>query len=248
MRGFLGGVSFGALVAAVGAVAWSLSVPLPQSVEVSVAEPARAPVTDPADSSPVEDVGADPDLVETPPAALDPQVVGDDLTALSEAETAGGARPQVGTTAGSVGDAPGGVGAPAIDIARDAPVTPVDALPAPDAPGQEQDLVVSTEPAQPPAPTSPTQDQNPLGEPRRNHGQQAPARRSLIHRHHQRHLMALRVRRPCPRRMWQAAPPVWPRLILAVRAWALRPVRPRRRFCPARASPHLNRWAPRHQR
>jgi hypothetical protein len=80
MRGFLGGVSFGALVAAVGAVAWSLSVPLPQSVEVSVAEPARAPVTDPADSSPVEDVGADPDLVETPPAALDPQVVGDDLT------------------------------------------------------------------------------------------------------------------------------------------------------------------------
>lgn len=164
MRGFLGGVSFGALVAAVGAVAWSLSVPLPQSVEVSVAEPARAPVTDPADSSPVEDVGADPDLVETPPAALDPQVVGDDLTALSEAETAGAARPQVGTTAGSVGDAPGGVGAPAIDIARDAPVTPVDALPAPDAPGQEQDLVVSTEPAQPPAPTSPAQDQNPLGE------------------------------------------------------------------------------------
>ncbi|WP_405116194.1 divergent polysaccharide deacetylase family protein [Phaeobacter sp. BS23] len=37
-------------------------------------------------------------------------------------------------------------------MARDAPVTPVDALPAPNAPSQEQRLVVVSEPAQPPVP------------------------------------------------------------------------------------------------
>ncbi|AUQ70561.1 divergent polysaccharide deacteylase family protein [Phaeobacter inhibens] len=153
MRGFLGGVSFGALVAAGGAVVWSLSVPLPKSVEVSVAEPARSEVRAPAAETPVESAGSDPDLVETPPAALDPQVVGDDLAALADADTDPASRPDVGTELGS-GDraAPGGVGAPAIDVARDAPVTPVEALPAPNAPSQEQRLVVVSEPAQPPVP------------------------------------------------------------------------------------------------
>ncbi|AUQ74254.1 divergent polysaccharide deacteylase family protein [Phaeobacter piscinae] len=153
MRGFLGGVSFGALVAAGGAVVWSLSVPLPKSVEVSVAEPARSEVQAPAAETPIESGGSDPDLVETPPAALDPQVVGDDLAALADADTDPASRPDVGTELGS-GDraAPGGVGAPAIDVARDAPVTPVDALPAPNAPSQEQRLVVASEPAQPPVP------------------------------------------------------------------------------------------------
>ncbi|AUQ62706.1 divergent polysaccharide deacteylase family protein [Phaeobacter inhibens] len=153
MRGFLGGVSFGALVAAGGAVVWSLSVPLPKSVEVSVAEPARSEVRAPAADTPVESAGSDPDLVETPPAALDPQVVGDDLAALADADTDPASRPDVGTELGS-GDraAPGGVGAPAIDVARDAPVTPVEALPAPNAPSQEQRLVVVSEPAQPPVP------------------------------------------------------------------------------------------------
>ncbi|ATF18271.1 divergent polysaccharide deacteylase family protein [Phaeobacter gallaeciensis] len=153
MRGFLGGVSFGALVAAGGAVVWSLSVPLPKSVEVSVAEPARSEVQAPAAETPVDSAGSDPDLVETPPAALDPQVVGDDLAALADADTDPASRPEVGTELGS-GDraAPGGVGAPAIDVARDAPVTPVEALPAPNAPSQEQRLVVVSEPAQPPVP------------------------------------------------------------------------------------------------
>ncbi|UWR81898.1 divergent polysaccharide deacetylase family protein [Phaeobacter inhibens] len=153
MRGFLGGVSFGALVAAGSAVVWSLSVPLPKSVEVSVAEPARSEVRAPAADTPVESAGSDPDLVETPPAALDPQVVGDDLAALADADTDPASRPDVGTELGS-GDraAPGGVGAPAIDVARDAPVTPVEALPAPNAPSQEQRLVVVSEPAQPPVP------------------------------------------------------------------------------------------------
>ncbi|APG47109.1 divergent polysaccharide deacetylase family protein [Phaeobacter porticola] len=153
MRGFLGGVSFGALVAAGGALVWSLSVPLPQSVEVSVAEPERADVLAPLDETPVERSGADPDLVETPPAALDPQVVGDDLAALADADINPASRPDVGTELDSGDrDAPGGLGAPAIDVARDAPVTPVEALPAPNAPSQEQQLVVASEPAQPPQP------------------------------------------------------------------------------------------------
>ncbi|UTS80666.1 divergent polysaccharide deacetylase family protein [Phaeobacter piscinae] len=153
MRGFLGGVSFGALVAAGGAVVWSLSVPLPKSVEVSIAEPVRSEVQAPAAETPVDSAGSDPDLVETPPAALDPQVVGDDLEALADADTDPASRPDVGTELGS-GDraTPGDVGAPAIDVARDAPVTPVEALPAPNAPSQEQRLVVVSEPAQPPVP------------------------------------------------------------------------------------------------
>ncbi|MFS4579854.1 divergent polysaccharide deacetylase family protein [Phaeobacter sp. C3_T13_0] len=150
MRGFLGGVSFGALVAAGGAVVWSLSVPLPKSVEVSVANPARSEVQAAADETPVDGTGADADLVEAPPAALDQQVVGDDLAALADADTGPASRPEVGTEVGGGDrDAPGGVGAPAIDVARDAPVTPIEALPAPNAPSQEQRLVVASEPAQP---------------------------------------------------------------------------------------------------
>ncbi|MFV1492322.1 divergent polysaccharide deacetylase family protein [Phaeobacter sp. JH18-32] len=155
MRGFLGGVSFGALVAAGSAVVWSLSVPLPKSVEVSVAEPARSVVQAPAAETPVDGGGTDPDLVEAPPAALDPQVVGDDLAALADADTGPAERPEVGTELGSgTRAAPGGVGAPAIDVGRDAPVTPVEALPAPNAPSQEQRLVVVSDPAQPPVPAA----------------------------------------------------------------------------------------------
>ncbi|WP_293576271.1 polysaccharide deacteylase family 2 protein [Phaeobacter sp.] len=166
MRGFLGGVSFGALVAATGALVWSLSVPLPQSVDVSVADPEPSPVAVAADT-PVDSTGADPDVVETPPAALGAQAVEDDLLALEEADRSGGARPQVGTDGGAVAAVSDGVGAPLIDVGRDAQVTPVEPLPAPDAPGAEQALVVATEPAQPPAPDPVPED---VGSERVNQG------------------------------------------------------------------------------
>lgn len=155
MRGFLGGVSMGALVAAAGAAMLSLSAPLPKTVDVAVLMPTET--LEPMDATrlPVETPGPDADLVEAAPAAPTSEV-GDDLSALQDVDTQPAARPVIGSGEAILTDPAAALVAPAsapdIAIQTDAPVIPVEALPAPLAPSPEAEIVVSSEPAQPPQP------------------------------------------------------------------------------------------------
>ncbi|MDE4131662.1 divergent polysaccharide deacetylase family protein [Phaeobacter sp. QD34_3] len=100
MRGFLGGVSIGALVAACVAAMWSLSTPLPQQIDVSATGPSTG--TAPAESgpAPMGTPQADADLVEAAPAALE-NAPSDDLSAIEPADTEPSERPEIGS-AGTV--------------------------------------------------------------------------------------------------------------------------------------------------
>ncbi|TLP56765.1 divergent polysaccharide deacetylase family protein [Parasedimentitalea maritima] len=155
MRGFLGGVSIGALVAAAGAAMLSLSAPLPKVVDVAVQPPAGTLEPVDATSAPDEAPGQDADLVEAAPAAPEGEAV-DDLSALRDADTQPAARPSVAaddtilTESTDTGD--NSTSAPDISLQTDTPVVPVETLPAPALPSQESEIVVSSEPAQPPAP------------------------------------------------------------------------------------------------
>ncbi|WP_264213654.1 divergent polysaccharide deacteylase family protein [Leisingera thetidis] len=183
MRGFLGGVSVGALLAAGGLAMLSLSVPLPVSGprEKPVADPAAAvpqPAEETADAAPApaeHDPGSTPrmpngggeavevpgngrgrdaDLVEAQPAGPAATGGSDDLSALAGADTAPAGKPEVGlATAAADGGSP--VPAQAPGLAQDrAESLPQAAQPAaPQAPGSESAVVAATEPA--PAPREP---------------------------------------------------------------------------------------------
>lgn len=155
MRGFLGGVSIGALVAAAGAAMLSLSAPLPKVVDVTDQTPTETLETVDATALPVEAPGLDADLVEAAPAAPEGEVV-DDLTALQDADTQSADRPEIGKdqTAQTLPPASETVltTAPEIGVQTDTPVVPVEALPAPSAPTQEAEIVVPVDPTQPPQP------------------------------------------------------------------------------------------------
>jgi len=126
MRGFLGGVSVGALVAAAGAAIWSLSAPLPPGVDVSGDTP--APILAPREesSAPQERPGADADLVETAPVAPD-QSSSTEANPADGINTETADRPDVATEvappltddseSGSVSE-----GAPQLQSGQDAPV------------------------------------------------------------------------------------------------------------------------------
>lgn len=155
MRGFLGGVSIGALVAAAGAAMLSLSAPLPKVVDVTVQTPTEALKPIETSGVPIETPGPDADLVEAAPVAPIGEVA-DDLSALQGADTEPAARPEIGTdetvlaettTAGTTAET-----APDVSMMTDAPVVPVEALPAPLVPSRETDVVVSSQPAQTPQP------------------------------------------------------------------------------------------------
>ena len=155
MRGFLGGVSIGALVAAAGAAMLSLSVPLPKVVDVAVDTPTSQVAPADAANLQVQATGPDADLVEAAPTAPE-SVVSDDLSALQDADTQPADRPNIGSDESALTD-PLAVGdaaqtAPQITLQTDAPVIPIETLPAPSAPSQEAEIVVSSEPAQPPKP------------------------------------------------------------------------------------------------
>ena len=154
MRGFLGGVSIGALVAVAGGAMWSLSVPLPGSIEVGGAVPARAPQVEETALTPeVTAERRDPDLVEALPTTPDGQsdtAGGDDLSALVGADTTSGARPVIGT-AQEVVAGNTSVVAPVDPIATETAQSPAAEQPAdaPVLPQVESRVEVSTEPASP---------------------------------------------------------------------------------------------------
>ncbi|KIC08428.1 polysaccharide deacetylase [Leisingera sp. ANG-M1] len=176
MRGFLGGVSVGALLAAGGLAMLSLSVPMTQKAAEtgSAADTGTAPVEpQPAGHSPggapempnggeaTEVPGSgqakDADLVEVQPAAPAASQASDDLSALDGADTAPAGKPEVGLAAaaqnngGPEAASPPGVEQPA---GSSLPQAQQPALPA--VPGDESAVVAATEPA--PAPESPKQE------------------------------------------------------------------------------------------
>ncbi|MDE4096338.1 polysaccharide deacteylase family 2 protein [Phaeobacter gallaeciensis] len=95
MRGFLGGVSIGALVAVCGAAMWSLSTPLPRQVDVSATGPEKATVPQSDALAPIETPQPDADLVEAAPVAPE-TAPADDLNDLTSLDTEPAARPEVG--------------------------------------------------------------------------------------------------------------------------------------------------------
>lgn len=158
MKGFLGGVSIGALVAVGGAAMWSLSTPLPARVQVESTLPEQSDQPGAVNTVPPEaNERRDADLVEAVPSAP-ATFVDEDTSPIAVLDTDPGARPVVATAEG----AGGGDVAPGLPVAA-LPQSP-SAVPgepgggdAPDVPGADQTPVVSTETAELPAPQRPTE-------------------------------------------------------------------------------------------
>lgn len=153
MKGFLGGVSIGAVVAVAGAAMWSLSVPLPPQVEVETTTPNQAaqPVSG-QDTAPQPPEQRDADLVEVAPSS--PQGLdGADTSPIAVLDTDPGSRPEVtipdGASAGNT--APSGT-VVSLPQAPGAAPTGQASGSVPDAPGQDDRPEVSTETAALPEP------------------------------------------------------------------------------------------------
>jgi len=149
MRGFLGGVSVGALVAVAGAAVWSLSTPLPQAVDVSHETPTTTLEPRETPTQSLDTPGSDADVVETAPAEPTAEgTISDD--APSEIDTTAPERPAVSTeTEAALDSAPEGVDAPEISVASDDPLPGTDAGDStqPAAPLVEESPAVVNDPA-----------------------------------------------------------------------------------------------------
>ncbi|WP_083097608.1 divergent polysaccharide deacetylase family protein [Pseudophaeobacter leonis] len=156
MKGFLGGVSIGAIVAVAGAAMWSLSSPMPARVQVDATtpDPSEQPsVTD--TTAPVAEGRRDADLVEAAPNA--PQTGSDsDQSPLSPPDTSPGTRPVIATADGaSAGDTSAGAQIGNLPQQPEAVASDQGAAVVPDLQGQagqESGVVVSTETAALPPP------------------------------------------------------------------------------------------------
>jgi hypothetical protein len=139
MRGFLGGVSVGALVAVAGAAVWSLSTPLPQAVDVSQELPVTTLQPREVPMPPSDVPGSDADLVEAAPAEPDADALGRD-SAPDEIDTSLPERPSVSTDPEVTLDgAPVESDTPRIAVTSDAdaPVSGGDDSTRPEAPSQD---------------------------------------------------------------------------------------------------------------
>ncbi|WIY24918.1 polysaccharide deacteylase family 2 protein [Parasedimentitalea psychrophila] len=157
MREFLGGISLGAVVAVGGAAMLSLSAPLPNVVDVTVQTPSEASEPTKETGLPTDTPGPDAHLVEVAPVAPTGEA-GDILSRmLQDVDTQTASRPLVATTGTALSDTvelPGdGGSSPNVAVQMDVAVVPVDPLPVPLAPSPEAEIVVSSEPAQPPQAT-----------------------------------------------------------------------------------------------
>ena len=115
MKGFLGGVSVGALVAVAGAAMWSLSSPLPSRVQVDATMPDQSnqPETS-AIQAPEANERRDADLVDAAPST--PTSSGnEDTSPIAVLDTDPGSRPVVATAEGA---SPGDIQAPWPQTAR----------------------------------------------------------------------------------------------------------------------------------
>lgn len=153
MKGFLGGVSIGALVAVAGAAVWSLSTPLPARVQVGTETSGQAATPASAEARPLIDgQNRDPDLVDAQPSLPEASVAGE-VSPIAAVDTDPGKRPEVGEADGvGEGDTSQGraISAPTAQVTDRVSVqSETDAL---RVPGGESDLEVSTQTARQPDP------------------------------------------------------------------------------------------------
>ena len=153
MKGFLGGVSIGALVAVGGAAMVSLSSPLPSRVQVDATLPDQSnPPTAAATQAPEASERRDADLVEAAPS-LPTNSGTEDASPVAVLDTNPGSRPVVATAEGaSPGDMSQGAGVQSLPQVPSTVTAETESGVAPNAPAQEQGPVVSTETAAVPAP------------------------------------------------------------------------------------------------
>jgi polysaccharide deacetylase 2 family uncharacterized protein YibQ len=165
MKGFLGGVSIGAIVAVAGAAMWSLSSPLPARVQVAATTPDPSEQPSVAGTTtPVAEGRRDADLVEAAPNA--PQTGSDtDQSPIATLDTSPGTRPVIATVDGaSAGDTSAGHEIGNLPQQSGAVAGDQVAIAAPDLPGEESGVVVSTETAALPAVVEPADPELPEGD------------------------------------------------------------------------------------
>ncbi|MBE1284660.1 MAG: polysaccharide deacteylase family 2 protein [Rhodobacteraceae bacterium] len=150
MRGFLGGIVLGSVVAAIGAVVLSVVTPLPNRPEVATNAPAEVRQPTEGQTNALEPAGTDSDVVEAAPTApVDTETAAGDLSALEGADTEPADKPAVGTDTGGLTTPEDTGQAPEVETATDTPVDPGVSVTAPQAPQDEADVSISTDPAQP---------------------------------------------------------------------------------------------------
>jgi uncharacterized protein len=155
MRGFLSGISLGAVVAVLGAVMVSLVLPLPEPPKVADRAPQEAPMPETDENADLGEPKRDGDLVEAAPVMpQDAETESDSLTALSDADTQPADKPEVGAVTGSLNkpEVTAEDPAPTVAASEEAPVVAPDPAAAPTVPEPDVTASISTEPAQPPAP------------------------------------------------------------------------------------------------
>ncbi|MCI5097923.1 MAG: divergent polysaccharide deacetylase family protein [Rhodobacteraceae bacterium] len=153
MRGFLGGVSIGAVIAVIGAVAISVISPLPQKPEVEATAPQNGTAPD-VTGEPGELVTAtDPDLVESAPVTPGTsQDAGTTQAALDAETTSPGEKPRVGVGTDNLQTPEPTTGAAEVTASQDDPVTETQPAAAPAVPSGDSSVSLATQPAQPTAP------------------------------------------------------------------------------------------------
>ena len=155
MRGFLGGVSVGVIVAVLGAAGLSILTPLAQRPEVSVEAPAGAEQPTASADAPSASTGVDADLVEAAPSSPDEVAEsGGNLSVLDYSITDPGDKPQIGGATEGLNAPETSAEAPALESDEDTPVTEGALASAPDAPGAETEVEAPAEPQQAPAVTA----------------------------------------------------------------------------------------------
>ncbi|UOA27540.1 divergent polysaccharide deacetylase family protein [Pseudosulfitobacter sp. DSM 107133] len=148
-RGFLSGAVVGAVVS-VGAVGLaSILADAPPAPEMAVSAPVSEPAPD-ASQTDTPQVAGDADLATEAGAPKVPEPAADDVAALSDAGTDTPVRPETGGTSGiDAPETPTAEGS--VEVQTDAPVLPSPQAALPSQPDTDE-LSISTEPAQPPAP------------------------------------------------------------------------------------------------
>ncbi|WP_137700362.1 divergent polysaccharide deacteylase family protein [Marimonas lutisalis] len=156
-RGFLSGILIGGVVAVGGAAVLSLIVdpPDPPKPEATALEvPAGSEFNQARKDEEAELPATEPQ----PEAAQVPRVTApavDDLAALDDSDTTPAAVPEAGVPQGELA-APSESAPVQVAVGEESPVSPVEVAEAPAAPEEEGDLSISTDPAQPRAPSAET--------------------------------------------------------------------------------------------
>ena len=152
-RGFLSGILWGGVVSVAGAAALSIASDSPTGPDAGVEAPVAAGAPR-AGSAETPQATGDADLVLDGDVSTVDSPQADDVTA---AQSAGADTPTVPETgqAEDLADPAGAGEGATVSVDTDAPVQPNVQADAPAAPGDEAELSISTDPAQPPAPDVP---------------------------------------------------------------------------------------------